>query len=212
MNKEKISNLITTIETQAPDILCLTSVTSAVFKSLNSTFNERYVSFQVFEGEEEEHGTVIFCNKETTEISEEEQPYYFDYPKGKGRIIGTGVVHLRSKMTFNILTADIDTLNESIRNAQVDTLKKVLSEMKETIILGDVGDLQELNFRDAWVKIGCPRRLLEENRETRTFYDSRFLIPKSMSLIGTKTLRNGNTVSPYLGLETIFQINRKPCY
>ena len=94
MTKDKLSLLLYTIDTQKPDILCLTNVTETAFNLIHEKVSGRYIAFQVFIEEGESIGTVILCNKDTTAISDEEQPYYFDYPRGEGRIIGTGVVHL----------------------------------------------------------------------------------------------------------------------
>jgi exonuclease III len=208
MTKDKLSLLLYTIDTQKPDILCLTNVTEQAFNQIHEKLSSGYIAFQVFIEEGESIGTVILCNKGTTVISDEEQPYYFDYPRGGGRIIGTGVVHLNSKLTFNVLTADIDQERESVRSVQLETLTKVLTDVSDYIIMGDVGELEGA-FRDVWTKMGCPTKInSEEERLTRTYYDSRVLVPKSMSLIGTKTIK-GSQASSHLGLETIFTINKK---
>ena len=206
MTNSKFSMFIDTIETQKPDILCLTHVTEEVFNKLLQTLDSSYVSFQVFIEEEEDLGTVIMCNKETTAISEEEPPYYFDYPSGTpGRVIGTGIVLKKNKSKFNILTADIDHDNEDIRKIQFDILTKVINDIEDYIIMGDTGNLslkgKGQGAKDVWTKLGCPFKIKTTDRMLRTYVDSKVLIPKAMSLIGIKT--------PMQGLETIFQINRK---
>jgi hypothetical protein len=179
-----------------PDIICLVNSSVAQYEYIQDALEDLYIAFQIFVEEGDESGTVILCNKNTTMISDEETPYYFDYPlKCKGRIIGTGVVHLNSKITFNILTAELDH-DVSVRNTQLDTLSKVVKDMKDYIIAGDLGDIEVGQTKDAWVKMGCPVRCRSE--AMRTYYDSRVLIPKLMSLIGTKTE----------GLETVFLINK----
>ncbi len=184
-----------------PDIICLVNSSVEHFEYIQDALEDRYVVFQVFVEEDDETGTIILCNKNTTSISDDETPYYFDYPaKCKGRIIGTGVVHLHSKITFNILTAELDHENVSVRNTQLDTLSKVVKDMKDYIITGDLGDIEIGQTKDAWVKMGCPVRCRSD--VMRTYYDSRVLIPKSMSLIGTKTKSNDE------GLETVFLVNK----
>ena len=191
-----------------PDILCLLNVKEQGFNYLSAELTN-YVSFQVFISEGDEMGTVIMCNKKTIAISTEEQPYYFDYPRGPGRIIGTGIVHLKSSLTFNVLTADVSARNSRV---QVETLFKVLDGIENYILMGDLECISldlETKMKDTWTKMGCPNKVKftatdSNSRLARIYYNSRVLLPKALSLIGTK-----NRVGEHYGLEGTFRVVAK---
>ena len=213
--RDKLNLLIDTVKTDnMPDIVCLTEVTESAFKYL-STGLDNYIFFQVFISEENESGSVILCNKNTVSISDKEPPYYFDYPKGKGRIMGTGIVHHATGLTFNILTADMDQQREDIRDIQFSTLSKVLKNIDKDsyIIMGDLGAAGEGTLTDAWTKVGCPARLASttvdiSSRLTRILYSvgqrTGVLTVKALSLVGTK-----HPIGSHYGVEAIFNISKR---
>jgi hypothetical protein len=193
-------------ELDPPDILCLLNVKEPGFNYLCSELTN-YVSFQVFIAEGDETGTVIMCNKKTIAIAVDDQPYYFEYPRGPGRIIGTGIVHLKTGLNFNVLTADVTERHSAI---QIETLFKVLDGIDNYILMGDLElvslDL-ETRMKDTWIKMGCPSKVrltTNDTRLTRTYYNSRLLIPKAISLIGTKS-----RIGSHHGLETTFRVVAK---
>jgi hypothetical protein len=205
--RDKLANLA--LQCQSADILCLTNVSAAAYELLNNTL-QGFSSFQVFLSDavrdQKQRGTVIYCNKKTVMISEDDTPYYFDYEGASGRILGTGIYHKRTRTTFNVLTAELDVNNEAIRKRQVETLQKVIIDMDNYVLLGDLGELP-LKLHDAWIKLGCPGRVKYtvdgQQRLTRIYYKSRVLIPKVMSLLGTNL-----QLGPNYGVETILQIKK----
>ena len=232
--RDKLNVLISTIknEVSGPDVVCLTEVSESAFKYLSASLDD-YVFFQVFISEEEETGSVILCNKKTVAISETEPPYYFDYNQGKGRIMGTGIVHQTTGLTFNILTADIDHATDDVRERQFATLAKVIKSMDNYVIMGDLGKAGEGVLKDAWITVGCPTRLSSttvniQERLTRILYAPNLtnnsnsnssnssnssnltnarkgcLNLKSLSLVGTK-----HQIGTHYGLEGVFQIVKK---
>ena len=233
--RDKLNVLISTIknDVSGPDVVCLTEVSESAFKYLSASLDD-YVFFQVFISEEEETGSVILCNKKTVAISESEPPYYFDYDQGKGRIMGTGIVHQTTGLTFNVLTADIEHSNDDVRERQFSTLAKVIKNMDNYVIMGDLGKAGEGVLKDAWITVGCPTRLASttvnmQERLTRILYapisnstnsnsnsnatsnststsNARKggLNLKSLSLVGTK-----HQIGTHYGLEAVFQIVKK---
>ncbi len=223
--RDKLNVLISTIKNDSagPDVVCLTDVSETAFKYLSSSLDD-YVFFQVFISEEEDNGSVILCNKKTVAISENEPPYYFDYDKGKGRIMGTGIVHLTTGLIFNVLTADIDHATDDVREHQFATLSKVIKKMDNYVIMGDLGDAGEGVLKDAWTTVGCPTRLYStsvnlQERLTRILYTPASNLPststagaqrkgllnlKSLSLVGTK-----HQIGTHYGVEAVFQIVKK---
>ena len=223
--RDKLNVLISTIknEVSCPDVVCLTEVSESAFKYLSASLDD-YVFFQVFISEEEETGSVILCNKKTVAISETEPPYYFDYDQGKGRIMGTGIVHQTTGLTFNVLTADIEHATDDVRERQFATLAKVIKSMDNYVIMGDLGKAGEGVLKDAWITVGCPTRLGSttvniQERLTRILYAPTTnsnstsnsssvrkggLNLKSLSLVGTK-----HQIGTHYGLEGVFQIVKK---
>lgn len=210
--REKLTDIAHQIQA---DVLCITGVSRGAYDILNTSLHG-FSSFQVFIAEGNTKGTVIYCNKKTVAISEDETPYYFDYEGVKGRILGTGIYHKRTKMTFNILTAELEFNNEEARQLQLDTLEKVIADMDNYILLGDLGDLP-YKIHDVWIKLGCPSRAkytvdghhnrfcIDDrcHRFTRIYFKSRCLNPKAISLLGTVS-----PVGPNYGVETVFQIKK----
>jgi hypothetical protein len=204
ISREKLNTIINCARSaDQPDVLCLLNVKEQGFNYL-STELSNYVSFQVFISEGDEAGTVIMCNKKTVSISEQDQPYYFDYPRTPGRIIGTGIVHARSGLTFNVLTADVSPRNSRV---QTETLFKVLDGIDNYILMGDLACIApdlETRMKDTWTKMGCPNKIRCTNgddRLTRIYYNSRILLPKAMSLVGTKI-----KLGDHYGLEATFKV------
>jgi hypothetical protein len=221
--REKLNLLTAAIKADSPpDVVCLTEVSESTFKYLSTGTDalKDYVFFQVFISEENETGSVILCNKDTVSISEQESPYYFDYPKGTGRIMGTGIVHHTSGLTFNILTADIDHKQEDIRDIQISTLTKVISNIDKDssyILMGDLGASCEglSTLKDTWTSVGCPARLAStiidlNERRTRILYGSGgpqrtgSLNIKALSYVGTK-----HQICSNYGVEAIFNLSKR---
>lgn len=213
-SKKEILNLISsTIKTDLSDVISLLDVTVEAFNEISTSLEDLYVSFQVFIDEGDQSGTAILCKKSTIEISTDDPPYYFDYSKGSGKIVGTGLIHKNTKFLFNVLAVKFDDNvdNSHIRTSQSDTVAKILSKLENYVLLGDINSselyrekceeiLLEQKMTDCWTTMGCQVKIKytydgqknvlvkdgKQSRNARIYYKSKSLIPKSLSLTGIK--------------------------
>jgi hypothetical protein len=242
-SKKEILNLIcTAIKTDLSDVISLLDVTVSGFNEIATTLEEYYVCFQVFIDEGDESGTVILCKKSTIDISSDDPPYYFDYSKGSGKIVGTGLIHKKTNFIFNVLAVkfDNDVNNSHIRSIQSETVAKILSKLDNYVLLGDINSsdlyrekceeiLLDQKLSDCWTNMGCQVRvkytydgqknpLIKDGKQTRNsriYYKSKCLLPKSLSLNNIKTYKFYNVpipqpLSPYYGLSALFMLKFKP--
>ena len=199
------------IKEENPDLICLFNVTADSFQKITNML-PNFIAFQVFIGEGNESGIVILCNKSTMEISEDEPPYYFDYPSCSGQIIGTGIIHKKTKFCFNLLAVNVDDFDK------YSTILKVVENINNYILIGynllEKYDNDPLahTMNDAWIKLGCPMRVKynnaeSQNRSARIYYHGKHFLPKSISLVGTKIIKSTQApVSPNYGLITEFTL------
>ena len=210
------------------DIIALLSVRAKDYNIIATFLEDIYLAFQVFIDEGEESGEVILCKRETIKISEDDPPYYFDYPKGiNGKIIGTGLIYKKHLLNLVVVKFNSEIETTHIRDRQSDTLAKIISKLDNYILMGDINTspnykettdeiLLDQKMQDCWSLMGCPMRIKythenEKSRSSRIYFKSKVLNLKAMSLFTFKAIKDTsiNTISSNYGLMATFLLRKR---
>jgi hypothetical protein len=185
-----------------PDIISLLDVTVLGYQTLYKYLVAKYIVFQVFIDEKDKSGEVLLCLRETTEIPEGCQPYYYDLTTGKGRVVGT-------ELFLKTLDININVLLTKLQNeAQFPLILQVAQPLSNVLLIGDFLLDKEFDhdFSDAWITMGCPS-YLREHRLARVLYATGLeLTIERLTLLGTQVIKKTNEApSAHLGLLATFQ-------
>lgn len=166
--KERTLRIIQIIKQLSPDFICLQEVTPLSYNIIKSRLLD-YQIFEIFIEEGYSYGTCILCKKETVEVVD---PYYYDYTDTQmgRRLVGCEVrLSKHGGKKIHILTTHLESMweNKEVRNLQFDTIKEVIKDINEDIILaGDFNicsvrepiewNLATTKLVDVWVECGCP--------------------------------------------------------
>ena len=166
--QERLSTVIRIIKSNSPDVICLMDVNKLCWEELRDTLEKYYIVFQVFLEEGNQSGIVLFCNRDTMQIPENTQPYYYDYNCGTGRIIGVELIHKETGDKVHVLATALDNTpdNDYVRAEQYAVIQKVTKSLKHYILVGDFNiqshreeiekKLIASNMSDVWIDMGCP--------------------------------------------------------
>jgi endonuclease/exonuclease/phosphatase family metal-dependent hydrolase len=231
----RIDRVVKIIKDQSPDICCLHDVSEQCYKYVQRTLESFYIVFQVFLEEGEKVGTVLLCRKETVDLPEGTQPYYYDFTAGQGRVIGVELIHLSTGEHYHVLCTKLDDRrdNDHIRAEQYDVIHHIIGSIKQCIVMGDfnihsdtediIGRLAESKLIDSWTALGCPSKVKYSSdgkrnhitqdrsqfRNARIYYCCDHLVVRSQSLVGTSKISDTLPITPssHYGLVAIFATN-----
>ena len=228
--KERMVYICRLIKREGFDIVSLLDVSEEALTILSDQLSKLYHIFQVFKKTEDKTGTVVLCNKESLEFTKGEGPYYYDFQKSSN-VLGAALTHKATGFEFNCLATRLSDNpdNDHIREKQAETVAKVIKNMPQTILMGDMNiyDIKEpaeatLSFlSDSWVNMLCPNNVkytfdgLSNNlistdrrmRNSRVLYHSKgkAIEPRFVSLHGQGLVSDINiNPSLYYGLEVNF--------
>jgi len=201
-----------------PDVVCLLDVSIMDFHLLKRLLSVRYILFQVFIEEKNKSGEVLLLSRETTQIVDGTQPYYYDYNQGKGRVLGVDLHFGPFDQGIHVLFCKLDDKleNADIRAAQFEIVKQVLAPLENALLVGDFNihsidepveaHIESIKLNDAWIKMGCPSDV-RITRNTRIFYtENAPFVPNSLTMVGTALLKKINSLpARHYGLMATFQ-------
>ena len=184
-----------------PDVICLLDVSLLNYQILSKLLSNKYILFQVFIEEKDKYGEVLLCLRDTTEIPEDCQPYYYDLTIGKGRVVGTELFIKALDLTVNILLTKLQSSEQFV------LLEQVAKPFKHVILMGDFTEKDiEHDFCDAWIKMGCPSYLRNYRTSRILWTKDSELMPINLALLGTSVIKKINLPpSSHLGLMATFQ-------
>jgi exonuclease III len=174
--QERIEHVVKLIKDNAPDVGCLLEVSENCYNYIQNELEKHYIIFQVFLLEGDSVGMVLLCKRETVDLPEGSQPYYYDFNSNqsdeqKGRVIGVELELLSNKERINVLCTKLDDRrdNDHVRSDQFSVVQRVIKKLRNCIVVGDFnifrdseevhGKIQQSRLNDAWTKMGCPNRV-----------------------------------------------------
>lgn len=237
--QERTNAVIQIIKSQSPDVACLLDVTKQCYDVFSRVLESTYIVFQVFTEEEKPSGIVLLCRRDTLELPDGSQPYYYDYATN-GRIIGVELKVLSSGDYINVLCTKLDDYrdNDNVRLEQFKIANHVINKdlkIKNYILMGDfnifsdnepvAGAISSTRMVDAWVKMGCPPKVKytfdgKKNKSTtdrtrlrasRIYYHGTRLNIKSMGFVGMGRISEDAPLPPscHYGLVAWFQVGHR---
>jgi len=234
--QERIEHLVRLIKEHGPDVCCLQDVSESCYNYLNEQLDKFYIIFQVFLLEGNRVGMVLLCKRDTVNLPDGTQPYYYDFNSGSGRVIGVELELLSNGENLHVLCTKLDDHrdNDHIRSDQFAVVQQVIKKLRNCIVVGDFNifhDGEEVQHKimaskldDAWIKMGCPNRVKytfdgKRNRITkdraqlrasRIYYMGSHLRVKSLGFIGTNYISDSLKITPscHYGLIGIFQCEK----
>jgi len=234
--QERIEHVVRLIKEHGPDVGCLLDVSENCYNYLNTELEKSYIIFQVFLLEGDRIGMVLLCKRDTVNLPEGSQPYYYDFTSGSGRVIGVELELLSNSERFHVLCTKLDDHrdNDHIRSDQFAVVQQVIKKLRNCIVVGDFnifrdGEdcLQKImasKLDDAWTKMGCPNRVKytfdgkrnritqdrSQLRASRIYYMGSHLHVKSLGLIGTSYISDSLKITPscHYGLIGTFQCEK----
>jgi endonuclease/exonuclease/phosphatase family metal-dependent hydrolase len=234
--QERIEHVVRLIKEHGPDVTCLLDVSENCYNYINDQLEKTYIVFQVFLLEGERTGMVLLCKRDTVNLPEGTQPYYYDFNCGIGRVIGVELKLLSNGERLHVLCTKLDDHrdNDHIRSDQFAVVQQVIKKLRNCIVVGDFNifrDGEEVQHKimssklnDAWTKMGCPNRVKytfdgkrnhitqdqSQLRASRIYYMGSHLHIKSLGLIGTNYISDRLKVRPscHYGLIGTFQCEK----
>jgi endonuclease/exonuclease/phosphatase family metal-dependent hydrolase len=236
--QERVEHVVKIIKDQCPDVCSLLEVTESCHNYIQTQLERMYIIFQVFILEGNSCGTVLLCRRETVDLPEGTQPYYYDFngPTPGGRVIGVELELLSNRERVHILCTQLDDYrdNDHIRSEQFSVVQQVIKKLKNCIVMGDFyifkdnediqNKIQQSRLNDAWIKMGCPNHVKytfdgkrnkitndrTQMRASRIYYYGTHLNIKALSLIGTTPISSSLKITPscHYGLMGVFQCEK----
>lgn len=234
--QDRIEHVVKLIKENNPDVGCLLEVSENCYNYLVKELEKFYIIFQVFLLEGDDVGIVLLCNRNTVDLPEGSQPYYYDFNSGKGRVIGVELELLSNGEQVHILCTKLDDHrdNDHIRSDQYSVIQQVIKKLRNCIVVGDFnifrggeeveGKIASSRLNDAWTKMGCPNRVKytfdgkrnritqdrSQLRASRIYYMGSHLHIKSLSFIGTNVISDSLKITPscHYGLIGTFQCEK----
>lgn len=234
--QERVEHVVKLIKDNGPDVGCLLEVSENCFNYIQNELEKFYIIFQVFLLEGDSVGMVLLCKRDSVDLPDGSQPYYYDFASGSGRVIGVELELLSNGERFNVLCTKLDDHrdNDHIRSDQFAVVQQVIKKLRNCIVVGDFNifreseeiqsKIQASKLNDAWTKMGCPNRVKytfdgKRNRITndrtqlrasRIYYSGSHLHIKSLSFIGTNTISDSLRITPscHYGLLGTFQCEK----
>jgi len=235
--QERAEHIVKIIKEHSPDVCCLLEVTEACHNYIQNQIERFYIIFQVFISEGNPSGMVLLCKKDSVDLPEGTQPYYYDFNSGTGRVIGVELELLSNGERINVLCTKLDDHrdNDHIRSDQFSVIQQVIKKLRNCIIAGDFyifkegediqNKIQTSKLDDAWTKMGCPNHVKytfdgkrnritndrTQMRASRIYYTGSHLHIKSLSLVGTNHISSALKIPPscHYGLMGTFQCEKK---
>lgn len=219
--EERVQQIVRIIKDNSPDVCCLHEVSQPCYTYIRDALKSFYLVFQAFIDEGDKVGSVLLCKLDTVSLPEGSQPYYYDFPRSNGRVIGVELVIQSNGDRVNMLCTKLDDHpdNDHIRNEQFKVVQQVLKGLRNCILAGDfnifhddediIRELTSSKLTDAWVKLGCPNRVKytfdgkrntitkdrSQLRASRVYYTGHFQ-PKAFSLVGTSHISASLRITP----------------
>lgn len=234
--QERIEHITRLIKEYSPDVCCLLDMNEECYNVVQSELEKFYIVFQVFILEGDSTGTVLLCRRETVNLPEGSQPYYYDFTGGNGRVIGVELELVSNGERVHVLCTKLDDHrdNDHVRSDQFSVIQQVIKKLRNCIVLGDFNIFREneevqskikvSKLDDAWIKMGCPNRVKytfdgkrnritqdrTQMRATRIYYTGSHLHIRSLGLVGTATISDSLQITPscHYGLMGTFQCEK----